>query len=231
MNQILDLVKNKLLVETFFIPSLNTEMKGKTLSINQYNRLLDISMDNNSLGLINFLQETDDIIKQNLESTENLSYFDKIFLLMQMKIAQKAEYFGVTGEKYRENLRIKCEGLDLTRFNKEYTYNGVKIVLGINSFDKSVELNNKIFDGEEIEPQSILLSEILRSIIKIEYDETNIEMQDLSPIDLIDTLPATFIESHKECMREINIFVAETNTFTFEETEFSFYPTIDVMLL
>ena len=232
MSQLLDIVKNKLLVETFYVPSLKTEIKGKTLTINQYNKILELSMLEPVDRMSNYMLLTDEIIQENIESTDNLSYFDKVFLLLQMKIAQSNEYYGVNSEIYKETLRSRCEDLDITQFDKEYNHNGIKILLGISSFNQGVELNNTVYNkSDSFDVKSILICEILRSIKKIEFEDTDLDTKELKPIDLINSIPASLIEFNKGYQHEINLFITNANKFVYNEQEFSLYPSIDVMLL
>jgi len=231
MSQVLNLIKNKLLLDSFYIPTLDKEVKGSTFTINQYNNLLEISAEDNETKKLNYVLYTDDIIKSNLESIEGISYYDKVFILLQMKLSQSLELFGVNNEKYKETLRNRCKEQGETTFKTNYTYNGISIELGHNNLKRSIELNQQILVSEDIEVSNLLTSEIIRSITKIEFDGSEVDLNDIKPDELISSLPASFMETFNKFNATVADNIIGLNKFVYRNEEISLYPSLDIMLL
>lgn len=231
MSQVLNLIKNKILFDSFYIPSINKEIKGTTLTVSQYNHLLELSLERDYETSSKYILATDDFIKNNLETLQEVSYFDKVFILLQMKLNQNVTMFGITSETYKETLRNRCKELDLTTFQQNYNHNGINIELGFNSFEKSVELNKNTLASEDYEINNTLTSEILRSITKVTFEGSEIALDEINPVELVNTLPASFIDTFNNFNTRVGDKLIEINKFVYKNEDISFYPTLDVMLL
>lgn len=227
MSEILDLLKNSLLTEDFYIPSLKAERKGRTLSVGQYNKILELTLSEEDISK-DLILLTDKIIQENIDDTAELSYFDKVFILNQIKLSNKSEILGITGERYKENLRNKCIDLDLNKFDLTYVHGEVEILFGIRTFDFNAYLNTNYFEAED---SSIFVADVLRSIKDIKYGGKSLDIATYNIVELFSSLPSSIIEKHTELQTSIQKTIKDLNLFSHEEEEFILYPSADILLL
>lgn len=236
MSELFNIIKKSLKNNNFYIPSHKSYVKGSCLTIKQYNHLLEIEteLEASFEQYIKYTVATDKILKDNLESVENLSYFDKAFLLIQIKIAQEKKVLDVSLEDYQKAITERTEKLNLLDFDKTFTQDSLEIVLGLNKFtdiekinsDYYVYLNNN-FKNET----DIITLELIKYIKSIKYHGENVynsSVKDITP--LINDFPASLITSFNNTQKVVLEELNKLNTFAIADENYIFNPTIEFML-
>lgn len=238
MNELFNVIKNSLRSNSFYIPSQNKFVNGSSLSIKQYNDLLELDATTD-FGLeqsLRFSIITDNILTTNLESTENLLYFDKPFILIQIKMAQESNFLGFNLAEYKDGLKLKTETLSLSSYNTQYLSNNLAIDFGLNSF-LDVSILNKtyyqILNGNYGNTTDILTLELFKYLKNISYHGQNIgDINNVTELkSLIEELPAGVIESFNNLFKRINTDVDRLNSFKIKNDDFVFNPTLEFMLM
>ena len=129
MNELFNIIKSSLRANSFYIPSQNAYVNGCSLTIKQYNDLLelDATVDYGFEQYIKFSIITDTIIKENLDSIDNLLYFDKPFLLAQIKMAQEENFLGLSLKEYQTTLKERIPNYNFASYVSEYNNNNLFI--------------------------------------------------------------------------------------------------------
>ena len=144
MNELFNIIKNSLRTNSFYIPSQNTYVNGCSLTIKQYNDLLELDATL-EFGFEQYIKHsilTDSIIKENVDNYESLLYFDKPFLLAQIKLAQESNFLGFSLGEYKEGISNRISTVTLSSYEAVYNSNNLVISFGLNTF-KDVQLINK----------------------------------------------------------------------------------------
>lgn len=236
MSDIFNIIKKSLKNNSFYIPTHKSYVKGSCLSIKQYNHLLEIEseLDAGFEQYIKYTVATDKILKDNLESIENLSYFDKSFLLIQIKIAQEKKVLDVSLEDYQKAIIERTEQLNLQNFEKTFTQDNLEIVLGVNNFIDVEKINSSYYTflNNNFENETdIITLELLKYIKSIKYHGENVynsSIKDITP--LINEFPASLISTFNNTQKNILEELNKLNTFILLEENYIFNPTIEFML-
>lgn len=236
MSELFNIIKKSLKNNNFYIPSQKSYVKGSCLSVKQHNSLLGLET-----GLrvsfeqyIKFVVITDKIIRENLDTVDNLSYYDKSFILIQLKIAQDKKYLDLTLEDYQNSIIEKTNNLDLQCFSKQFVHENLEIELGVNKFADVEKINTEYLDSlnNRFENETdIITLEILKYIKSIKYhgeDVYNGSVKDLKP--LINDFPASLFTSFNSVQNTLLEDISRVNTFTIAEEKYVFNPTLEFML-
>jgi hypothetical protein len=237
MSELFNIIKKSLKNNNFYIPSQKSYVKGSCLSVKQFNQLLELEtgLSVSFEQYIKYNVLSDKILRDNLESIDSLSYFDKPFLLIQLKIAQEKKYLSLSLEDYQKGITERTESLDLLSFSKQFVHENLEIQLGINKFadvekisaEYLASLNNK-FENET----DIVTMEILKYILSIKYhgeEIYNSSVKDIKP--LINDFPASLITTFNSVQKNLLEELNRINTFTIADEKYVFNPTIEFMLL
>ena len=237
MNEIFNIIVKTLRSNSFYIPSKNEFINGCSLTIRQYNELLELD-STSEFGFEQFLKFSilsDKIVSENIESVDNLLYFDKPFMLVQIKMAQEAEFLGISLADYQSSLKTKMETLSLSSYDTSYTNSNLKINFGLNNFKTVVKTNIDYLISLENQykyPGEVISLEIFKYLKSIEYYDQNISdgknVKDLKA--LIGEMPANLVETFNKIILRSNTDVKELNTFDIKGDNFVFNPTLEFML-
>lgn len=237
MNEIFNIIVKTLRSNSFYIPSKNEFINGCSLTIRQYNELLELD-STSEFGFEQFLKFSilsDKIVSENIESVDNLLYFDKPFMLVQIKMAQEAEFLGITLADYQSSLKTKMETLSLSSYDTSYTNSNLKINFGLNNFKTVANTNIDYLISLENQykyPGEVISLEIFKYLKSIEYYDQNISdgknVKDLKA--LIGEMPANLVETFNKIILRSNTDVKELNTFNIKGDNFVFNPTLEFML-
>lgn len=237
MNEIFNIIVKTLRSNSFYIPSKNEFINGCSLTIKQYNELLELD-STSEFGFEQFLKFSilsDKIVSENIESVDNLLYFDKPFMLVQIKMAQEAEFLGITLADYQSSLKTKMETLSLSSYDTSYTNSNLKINFGLNNFKTVANTNIDYLISLENQykyPGEVISLEIFKYLKSIEYYDQNISdgknVKDLKA--LIGEMPANLVETFNKIILRSNTDVKELNTFNIKGDNFVFNPTLEFML-
>lgn len=237
MNEIFNIIVKTLRSNSFYIPSKNEFINGCSLTIKQYNELLELD-STSEFGFEQFLKFSilsDKIVSENIESVDNLLYFDKPFMLVQIKMAQEAEFLGITLADYQSSLKTKMETLSLSSYDTSYTNSNLKINFGLNNFKTVANTNIDYLISLENQykyPGEVISLEIFKYLKSIEYYDQNISdgknVKDLK--GLIGEMPANLVETFNKIILRSNTDVKELNTFNIKGDNFVFNPTLEFML-
>lgn len=238
MNELFNVIKNSLRSNSFYIPSQNKFVNGSSLSIKQYNDLLELDATTD-FGLeqsLRFSIITDNILNTNLENTENLLYFDKQFILIQIKMAQENNFLGFSLAEYKDGLKTKTESILLSAYNTQYSNNNLTIDFGLNSFFEVSNLNKtyfQILNGNYSNTTDIMTLEIFKYLKNISYHNQAIgninNVEELK--ELIEELPAGVVETFDNLFKRVNVDVDKLNSFKIKNDDFVFNPTLEFMLM
>lgn len=236
MSDLHNIIKKALKNNNYYIPSQKSFVKGSCISVKQHNNLLELQTQL-KVGFQQFIKytiATDKILRENLESIDNLTYFDKPFLLIQAKIAQEKKYLDFTLEEYQKAIIEKTINLDLQSFTKVFTYENLEVTLGINKFTDVEKINldfyNALNNKFEAETDIVTL-ELLKLVKTIKYhgeDIYNNNVKDVKP--LISEFPASLISSFNIILKQIIEELNNINTFNIGEEKYVFNPTLEFML-
>lgn len=237
MNEIFNIIVKTLRSNSFYIPSKNEFINGCSLTIRQYNELLELD-STSEFGFEQFLKFSilsDKIVSENIESVDNLLYFDKPFMLVQIKMAQEAEFLGISLADYQSSLKTKMETLSLSSYDTSYTNSNLKINFGLNNFKTVAKTNIDYLISLENQykyPGEVISLEIFKYLKSIEYYDQNISdgknVKDLKA--LIGEMPANLVETFNKIILRSNTDVKELNTFDIKGDNFVFNPTLEFML-
>jgi hypothetical protein len=237
MNELFNIIKNSLRTNSFYIPSQNTYVNGCSLTIKQYNDLLELDATL-EFGFEQYIKHsilTDSIIKENVDNYESLLYFDKPFLLAQIKLAQESNFLGFSLGEYKEGISNRISTVTLSSYEAVYNSNNLVISFGLNSF-KDVQLINKEYletlHGKYNLAGDVISLEIFKHLKEISYLNQSIgsvrNIKELKP--LIDQMPAGLVETFNGLLSKVNEDIRELNKFEIDGENFVFNPSLEFML-
>ena len=237
MNDIFNIIIKTLRSNSFYIPSKNSYVNGCSLTIKQYNELLELDTTT-SFSFEQFLKFSilsDRIVVDNLESVDDLLYFDKQFILTQIKMAQEAEFLGLPLKEYQTSIKNKMETISLSSYEATYSNSNLKIGFGLNDFKTVAKINIDYLISLENQykyPGEVISLEIFKYLKNIEYYDQNIsEGKDIKDLKgLIGEMPANLVETFNSIMLKANKDTNEMNTFEIKGDKFVFNPTLEFML-
>lgn len=237
MNELFNIIKNSLRTNSFYIPSQNAFVNGCSLTIKQYNNLLelDATLDFGFEQYIKHSILTDNIIKENVDNYESLLYFDKPFLLAQIKLTQESNFLGFSLAEYRDGLTNKINTLNLSSYEAAYNSNNLIINFGLNQFKEVQQINTDYYDaldGKFNQAGDVITLEIFKFLKDISYLNQSIgsvrNIKELKP--LIDQLPAGLVETFNGLLSKVNEDIRELNKFEIGGENFVFNPSLEFML-
>ena len=237
MNELFNIIKNSLRTNSFYIPSQNTYVNGCSLTIKQYNDLLELDATL-EFGFEQYIKHsilTDSIIKENVDNYESLLYFDKPFLLAQIKLAQESNFLGFSLGEYKEGISNRISTVTLSSYEAVYNSNNLVISFGLNTF-KDVQLINKEYfetlNGKYNLAGDVISLEIFKHLKEISYLNQSIgsvrNIKELKP--LIDQMPAGLVETFNGLLSKVNEDIRELNKFEINGENFVFNPSLEFML-
>lgn len=237
MNELFNIIKNSLKSSSFYIPSQDTFVKGGSMTIKQYNDILelDATLDYGFEQIVKLSTITDSIIRENLDSVDNILYFDKPFILAQIKLAQEKNFLGYSLEEYQQNLKEKMSSVSLSSYETLFNFNEIEIQLGLNTFqiveqvtkEYQVSLENKYnFTGD------IVILELFKYLKNIKYHNQNItvnkSIKEIKP--LLQEMPSSLVSTFNTMFQKVNSDTSMLNTHMIKGDKFIFNPTIEYML-
>lgn len=237
MNELFNIIKSSLRANSFYIPSQNAYVNGCSLTIKQYNDLLelDATVDYGFEQYIKFSIITDTIIKENLDSIDNLLYFDKPFLLAQIKMAQEENFLGLSLKEYQTTLKERIANYNLSSYVTDYNNNNLFIGFCLNKLSDVQQINKDFFENINNNykvPGDIVTLEIFKYLKEIKYLNQSIgDVRDVKLLKpLLNELPANLVEKFNELLQKVNTDIKNLNTFEIKEEKFVFNPTLEFML-
>jgi hypothetical protein len=237
MNELFNIIKSSLRANSFYIPSQNAFVNGCSLTIKQYNDLLelDATVDYGFEQYIKFSIITDTIIKENLDSIDNLLYFDKPFLLAQIKMAQEENFLGLSLKEYQTTLKERIPNYNFASYVSEYNNNNLFIGFCLNKLSDVQQINKDFFENINNNykvPGDIVTLEIFKYLKEIKYLNQSIgDVRDVKLLKpLLNELPANLVEKFNELLQKVNTDIKDLNTFEIKEEKFVFNPTLEFML-
>lgn len=237
MNELFNIIKSSLRANSFYIPSQNAYVNGCSLTIKQYNDLLelDATVDYGFEQYIKFSIITDTIIKENLDSIDNLLYFDKPFLLAQIKMAQEENFLGLSLKEYQTTLKERIINYNLSSYVTDYNNNNLFIGFCLNKLSDVQQINKDFFENINNNykvPGDIVTLEIFKYLKEIKYLNQSIgDVRDVKLLKpLLNELPANLVEKFNELLQKVNTDIKNLNTFEIKEEKFVFNPTLEFML-
>ena len=237
MNELFNIIKNSLRTNSFYIPSQNTYVNGCSLTIKQYNDLLELDATL-EFGFEQYIKHsilTDTIIKENVDNYESLLYFDKPFLLAQIKLAQESNFLGFSLAEYKEGISNRISTINLSSYEAVYNSNNLVINFGLNSFKDVQQINKKYLEtlnGKYNLAGDVISLEIFKHLKEISYLNQSIgsvrNIKELKP--LIDQMPAGLVETFNGLLSKVNEDIRELNKFEIGGENFVFNPSLEFML-
>lgn len=237
MNELFNIIKNSLRTNSFYIPSQNTYVNGCSLTIKQYNDLLELDATL-EFGFEQYIKHsilTDTIIKENVDNYESLLYFDKPFLLAQIKLAQESNFLGFSLGEYREGISNRISTVNLSSYEAVYNSNNLVISFGLNSFKDVQQINKEYLEtlnGKYNLAGDVISLEIFKHLKEISYLNQSIgsvrNIKELKP--LIDQMPAGLVETFNGLLSKVNEDIRELNKFEIDGENFVFNPSLEFML-
>lgn len=237
MNELFNIIKNSLRTNSFYIPSQNTYVNGCSLTIKQYNDLLELDATL-EFGFEQYIKHsilTDTIIKENVDNYESLLYFDKSFLLAQIKLAQESNFLGFSLGEYREGISNRISTVNLSSYEAVYNSNNLVISFGLNSFKDVQQINKEYLEtlnGKYNLAGDVISLEIFKHLKEISYLNQSIgsvrNIKELKP--LIDQMPAGLVETFNGLLSKVNEDIRELNKFEIGGENFVFNPSLEFML-
>lgn len=237
MNELFNIIKNSLRTNSFYIPSQNTYVNGCSLTIKQYNDLLELDATL-EFGFEQYIKHsilTDTIIKENVDNYESLLYFDKPFLLSQIKLAQESNFLGFSLAEYKEGISNRISTVNLPSYEAVYNSNNLVISFGLNSFKDVQQINKEYLEtlnGKYNLAGDVISLEIFKHLKEISYLNQSIgsvrNIKELKP--LIDQMPAGLVETFNGLLSKVNEDIRELNKFEIDEENFVFNPSLEFML-
>ena len=237
MNDLFKIIVKSLRGNSFYIPSKKTFVNGCSLTVKQYNELLelDATSDFSFEQFIKYSIITDRIISDNVDNVEDVLYFDKSFLLIQIKMAQENSFLGLSLADYQENLKTRTENFSAASYETAFIDKNLKISFGLNNFQTVVKTNKDYLISLQNNynyPGEIISLEIFKYLQNIEYFNQNItENKDVTELrNLISEMPANLIEKFDEILKKVNADIKSINTFQIAGEDFVFNPSLEFML-
>jgi hypothetical protein len=237
MNELFNIIKNSLRTNSFYIPSQNTYVNGCSLTIKQYNDLLELDATL-EFGFEQYIKHsilTDTIIKENVDNYESLLYFDKPFLLAQIKLAQESNFLGFSLGEYREGISNRISTVNLSSYEAVYNSNNLVISFGLNTFKDVQQINKEYLEtlnGKYNLAGDVISLEIFKHLKEISYLNQSIgsvrNIKELKP--LIDQMPAGLVETFNGLLSKVNEDIRELNKFEIDGENFVFNPSLEFML-
>jgi len=237
MNELFNIIKNSLRTNSFYIPSQNTFVNGCSLTIKQYNDLLELDATL-EFGFEQYIKHsilTDTIIKENVDNYESLLYFDKPFLLAQIKLAQESNFLGFSLGEYREGISNRISTVNLSSYEAVYNSNNLVISFGLNTFKDVQQINKEYLEtlnGKYNLAGDVISLEIFKYLKEISYLNQSIgsvrNIKELKP--LIDQMPAGLVETFNSLLSKVNEDIRELNKFEIDGENFVFNPSLEFML-
>ena len=237
MNELFNIIKNALRTNPIYIPSQNTYVNGCSLTIKQYNDLLELDATL-EFGFEQYIKHsilTDTIIKENVDNYESLLYFDKPFLLAQIKLAQESNFLGFSLAEYKEGISNRISTVNLSSYEAVYNSNNLVINFGLNSFKDVQQINKEYLEtlnGKYNLAGDVISLEIFKHLKEISYINQSIgsvrNIKELKP--LIDQMPAGLVETFNGLLSKVNEDIRELNKFEIGGENFVFNPSLEFML-
>jgi hypothetical protein len=237
MNELFNIIKNSLRTNSFYIPSQHTYVNGCSLTIKQYNDLLELDATL-EFGFEQYIKHsilTDTIIKENVDNYESLLYFDKPFLLAQIKLAQESNFLGFSLAEYKEGISNRISTVNLSSYEAVYNSNNLVINFGLNSFKDVQQINKEYLEtlnGKYNLAGDVISLEIFKHLKEISYLNQSIgsvrNIKELKP--LIDQMPAGLVETFNGLLSKVNENIRELNKFEIDGENFVFNPSLEFML-
>lgn len=237
MNELFNIIKNSLRTNSFYIPSQNTYVKGCSLTIKQYNDLLELDATS-EFGFEQYIKHsilTDNIIKENVDSYDSLLYFDKPFLLAQIKLAQESNFLGFSLDEYKEGISNRISTVNLSSYEAVYNSNNLVINFGLNTFKEVQQINKEYLETLNNKYNlagDVISLEIFKHLKEISYLNQSIgsvrNIKELKP--LIDQMPAGLVETFNGLLSKVNEDIRELNKFEIGGENFVFNPSLEFML-
>jgi len=237
MNELFNIIKNSLRTNSFYIPSQNSYVNGCSLTIKQYNDLLELDATL-EFGFEQYIKHsilTDTIIKENVDNYESLLYFDKPFLLSQIKLAQESNFLGFSLAGYKEGISNRISTINLSSYEAVYNSNNLAISFGLNSFKDVQQINKEYLEtlnGKYNLAGDLISLEIFKHLKEISYLNQSIgsvrNIKELKP--LIDQMPAGLVETFNGLLSKVNEDIRELNKFEIGGENFVFNPSLEFML-
>ncbi len=202
---------------------------GQTNSVHQklIERLTWIENRRTTLG-------ESDIIK-NVDNYESLLYFDKPFLLSQIKLAQESNFLGFSLAGYKEGISNRISTINLSSYEAVYNSNNLAISFGLNSFKDVQQINKEYLEtlnGKYNLAGDVISLEIFKHLKEISYLNQSIgsvrNIKELKP--LIDQMPAGLVETFNGLLSKVNEDIRELNKFEIGGENFVFNPSLEFML-
>jgi hypothetical protein len=237
MNELFNIIKNSLRTNSFYIPSQNSYVNGCSLTIKQYNDLLELDATL-EFGFEQYIKHsilTDSIIKENVDNYESLLYFDKPFLLAQIKLAQESNFLGFSLGEYKEGISNRISTVTLSSYEAVYNNNNLVISFGLNTFKDVQQINKEYLEtlnGKYNLAGDVISLEIFKHLKEISYLNQSIgsvrNIKELKP--LIDQMPAGLVETFNGLLSKVNEDIRELNKFEIDGENFVFNPSLEFML-
>jgi hypothetical protein len=237
MNELFNIIKNSLKSSSFYIPSQDAFVKGGSMTIKQYNDILelDATLDYGFEQAVKLSTVTDIIIRENLESVENILYFDKPFILAQIKLAQEKNFLGYSLEEYQQVLKEKMSSISLSSYETTFSFNDIEIQLGLNSFQIVEQVTKDYQNSLENKYNAtgdIIILELFKHLKNIKYHNqsvsTNKGVSEIKP--LLQEMPSSLVNTFNTIFQKINSDTTVLNTHIIKRDKFIFNPTIEFML-
>lgn len=237
MNELFNIIKSSLRSNSFFIPSQSTYVNGCSLTIKQYNELLELDATV-SLGFeqyIKFSIITDKILSENVDNVDSLLYFDKPFLLAQIKMAQEENFLGFSLQQYQENLKSKMSNISLSAYEASYSSNNLSINFGLTPFKTVQQVNTEFIatlDNRFNFAGDVITLEMFKYLKSINYHNQNIgENKPVKELkQLVEEMPAKLVETFDTMLKKVNRDIADINNINIDGDNFICNPTLEFML-
>lgn len=237
MNELFNIIKNSLRTNSYYVPSQNNFVNGSSLTIKQYNDILelDASVDFGFEQYIKYSILTDTILKENIDNSDALLYFDKPFVLAQIKMTQENDFLGLSMQRYQEEVKNRMSTISLSSFDASFTSNNLAVKFGLNKYSDVQQINKNFFDSVNNNfnnAGNVITLEVFKFLKEISYLNQSLgdvkNVKELKP--LIEQLPAVLIEPFNELLQNVNSQINDISTFNINGENFVFNPTIEFML-
>jgi hypothetical protein len=238
-SEILNIIKNSFKTYDFLVPSTGEFVKGSLLNIKQFNRLIDIDTDNTSdfIKFIKYSIATDEIINENIDKPEKLSYFDKPFILIQLKLAQQKDFLGVTLKNYQDTILERLKTVNLSDLKYVFEHQNLKLSFGIKAFRevyiRNIEFYANLTDELDSNTEIITL-ELFKTLNEVNFQNQPITSEnnfsDLK--SLLQNMPSNLVVGFNNFAQSVNKTTDTLNSFTSKTNDnFIFTSNIEFMLL
>lgn len=238
-SEILNIIKNSFKTYDFLAPSTGEYVKGSLLNIKQFNRLIDIDTDDTSdlVKYIKYSIATDEIINENIDKPDTLSYFDKPFLLIQIKLAQQKEFLGITLKNYQEVLAERLKNTNLNDLKYVFEHEALKMTFCIKKFREVYLRNIEYYANltEELDNNTeIITLELFKTLNEVNFQNQAITSEnnftDLK--SLLQNMPSNLVVGYNNFAQNVNKTTDGLNSFTSKAGDnFIFASNIEFMLM